>query len=65
MKSNSLGQTLFLAGAIALVFGAAVLLPVALFSGMFTFQLLAAVDLVSGAALVLTGAYLMPNDISA
>jgi len=34
-KSNSFRQALFLAGAIALVFGAAVLLPIALFSEVF------------------------------
>jgi len=64
LKSNRFGQAIFLAGAIALVFGAAVLLPTALFSGMFAFQLLVAVAFVSGVALVLTGMYLMPNDIS-
>jgi hypothetical protein len=65
LKSNSVGQALFLAGAIALVFGAAVLLPIALYSEMFMFQLFVAVTFASGAALILAGAYLIPNDISA
>ena len=64
LKSNSFGQALSLAGAIALVFGVAVLLPIALFSGISTCQLLTAVTLGSGAALVLAGMYLIPNDIS-
>ena len=64
MKSNSFGQALFLAGSIAIVFGAAVLLPIALFTGMFFFQLLLAIAFASGAVLIFAGAYLIPNDIS-
>jgi hypothetical protein len=64
LKSNSFGQALLLAGSIALVFGAAVLLPIALFTGMFFFQSLVAIAFASGAVLIFTGAYLLPNDIS-
>jgi hypothetical protein len=64
LKSNSFGQALFLAGSIALVFGAAVLLPIALYTGVYFFQLLVAVALASGVVLIFAGAYLIPNDIS-
>jgi len=64
LKSISFGQALFLAGSIALVFGAAVLLPVALFTGTFFFQLLVVIAFASGAVLIFAGAYLLPNDIS-
>ena len=64
LKSNSFGHALFLAGSIALVFGAAVLLPIALFTMLFFFQLLVAVAFASGAVLIFAGAYLLPNDIS-
>ena len=63
VKSNSYGQSLFLGGAIALVFGVAVLLPIAVFTQIFMFLLLDAIDLALGVALIALGAYLIPNDI--